>query len=136
MKWAPTQVPCKLLSKAVCVFKKLTVVCLWHTQAGLQFEKCFKYVRSPLRVRVPSTSWLRMAAMTGSSPFRIKCGNDGFYLDLLDLPHQPSTGDVCRARVRVSRVSYTGDNFASMLSVSTSGFSRKCPTAAVVIKFL
>ena len=24
-------------------FIKLTVVCLWHTQAGLQFEKCFKH---------------------------------------------------------------------------------------------
>ena len=32
------------------------------------------------------------AAMTGSSTFRIKCRDDGFHLDSLDVPQQSSTG--------------------------------------------
>ena len=57
------------------------------------------------------------AAMTGSSTFRIKCGDDGFYQDSPDVPQQSSTGDLHRARTKAPRVSYFGDNFASMLSV-------------------
>ena len=49
------------------------------------------------------------AAMTGSSTFRIKCEHGGIHLDSLDVPHKPSTGDLCLVRTRVPRVSYTGD---------------------------
>ena len=76
------------------------------------------------------------AAMTGSSTFRIKCEHDGIHLDSLDVPHKPSTGDPCLVRTRVPRVSYTGDNFASMSSVLTSGFSGRWPTAAVATNSL
>ena len=80
--------------------------------------------RSPLRGRVILVSWLRwedgaQGRLTGSSTFRIKCGDDGFHRDSLDVQHQSSTGDVQRARKKVLRVSYTGDNFASMSSVLT-----------------
>ena len=57
------------------------------------------------------------AAMTRSSIFRIKCGDDGFHQDSLDVPQQSSTGDLHRARTKAPRVSYSGDNFASMSSV-------------------
>ena len=36
--------------------------------------------------------------MTESSTFRIKCGDDGFHQDSLDVSHQSSTGDLHRAR--------------------------------------
>ena len=40
------------------------------------------------------------AAMPGGSTFRIKCGDDGFHQDSLDVPHQSSTGDLHRARTK------------------------------------
>ena len=67
------------------------------------------------------------AAMTGSSTFRIKCGEEGFYHDSLDVPHQSSTGDQHQVRTKVPRVSYTGDNFASMSSVLNKWLFRKMP---------
>ena len=57
--------------------------------------------------------------MTGSSTFRIKCGDDEFHQDSLDVPHKSSTGGLHCA---LSRVSYTGDNFASMSSVLNKWF--------------
>ena len=56
-------------------------------------------------------------AMTGSSTFRITCGDDAFNQDSLDFPHLSSTGALFCARTKVPRVSYTGDNFAGMSSV-------------------
>ena len=87
--------------------------------------------RSPLRVRVKSSSWLHApkAAVTGSSTFRIKCGDDGFHQDSLDVPQQSSTGDLHRARTKALRVSYSGDNFASMLSVLNKWLFSEVPNS-------
>ena len=49
--------------------------------------------------------------------FRIRCGDDGFQHDLFDAQHHSCTGDPHQVRTEVLRVSYTGDNFASMSSV-------------------
>ena len=69
-----------------------------------------------LRVRVTSTSWLPAILETP-------------YHDSLDVPHQSSTGDQHRVRTKVPRVSYTGDNFASMSSVLNKWLSRKMPNS-------
>ena len=66
------------------------------------------------------------AAMTRSFTFRVKCGDDGFYQDSLDVPQQSSTGDLHRARTKAPCVS-TGDNFASMLSVLTKWLFGEMP---------
>ena len=65
--------------------------------------------------------------LTGSSTLRIKCGDDGFHQVSLDVEHQSSTGDLHRARKKVLRVSYTGDNFASMSSVLTKWLLGEIP---------
>ena len=57
--------------------------------------------------------------LTRSSTSRIKCGDDGLCHVSFDVSHHSSTGDLQRARTEVPRVSYTGDNFASMSSVLT-----------------
>ena len=71
--------------------------------------------------------------MTGSSTVRIKCGDDGFHKDSLDVPHHSSTGDLHRARTKVPPVSFTGDNFASMSSVLNKWLFKRCPTVAVAM---
>merc|ERR1712136_661892 len=53
------------------------------------------------------------AAMPGGSTFRIKCGDDGFHQDSLDVPHQSSTGD----------------NFAHMSSVLNRWLLREVPNS-------
>ena len=73
--------------------------------------------------------------MTGSSTFRIKCGDDGFYQDSLDVPQQSSTGDLHRARTKVLRVSYFGDNFASMLSVLNKWLFKEMPNSSSCDEF-
>ena len=45
------------------------------------------------------------------------CGDDGFRHVSFDVQHQSCTGDLHQAHTEVPRVSYTGDNFASMSSV-------------------
>ena len=67
--------------------------------------------------------------MTGSSTFRIKCGDDGFHHDSLDVPHQTSTGDLHRARTKVPRVSFTGDSFVSKSSVLTKWIFSEMPNS-------
>ena len=67
--------------------------------------------------------------MTGSSTFRITCGDDGFHQDSLDFPHLSSTGALHSARTKVPRVSYTGDNFAGMSSVLNKWLFRKMPNS-------
>ena len=67
--------------------------------------------------------------MTGSSTFRIKCGDDGFHHDSLVVPHQSSTGDLHRARTKVPRVSFTGDSFVSKSSVLTKWFFSEMPNS-------
>ena len=67
--------------------------------------------------------------MTGSSTFRIKCGDDGFHQDSLDVPDQSSTEDLLRARTKVPRVFYTGDNFAGMSSVLNEWLPREMPNS-------
>ena len=57
------------------------------------------------------------AAMTGSSTFRIKCGDVGFHQVSFDVSHRSSTGDLHRVRTKDPRVFSTGDNFASTSSV-------------------
>ena len=57
------------------------------------------------------------AALTRSSTFRIRCGDDGFQHDLFDVQHHSCTGDLHQVRTEVPRVSYIGDNFASISSV-------------------
>jgi len=57
-------------------------------------------------------------AMPGGSTFRIRCGNDGFHQDSLNVPHQSST---------VPRASYTGDTFASTSSVLNKWLLREVP---------
>jgi len=69
------------------------------------------------------------AAMPGGSTFRIKCGDDGFHQDSLDVPHQSSTGDLHRARTKKPRASYTGDNFAHMSSVLNRWLLREVPNS-------
>ena len=65
--------------------------------------------------------------MTGSSTFRIKCGDDGFHQVSFDVSHHSSTGDLHRARTKEPRVSYTGDNFASTSSVLTKWLFGEMP---------
>ena len=67
--------------------------------------------------------------MSRSSTFRIKCGVDGFQHVSFGVPHQSSTGDLHRARTKVPRVSYTGDNFASMSSVLCKWLFGKMPNS-------
>ena len=49
--------------------------------------------------------------------------------DSYDVPHQSSTGDVHCARTKVPRVSFTGDNFASMSSVLTKWLFGEMPNS-------
>ena len=58
------------------------------------------------------------AAMTGSSTFRIKCGDDGFHQDSLDVPHQSRKG---KHRALTKKKS-TFSKFASPLKAS-SGYA-------------
>ena len=67
------------------------------------------------------------AAMTGSSTFRIKCGDDGFHQVSFDVSHHSSTGDLHRVRTKEPRVFYTGDNFASTSSVLTKWLFGEMP---------
>ena len=53
------------------------------------------------------------AAMPGGSTFRIKCGDDGFHQDSLDVPHQSC---LHRARTKKPRASCIAD-FTGMSSV-------------------
>ena len=69
------------------------------------------------------------AALTGSSTFRIKCGDDGFQHDSLDVLQHSSKGDLHRARTKAPRVSYSGDNFASMSSVLTKWLFGEMPNS-------
>ena len=69
------------------------------------------------------------AVLTGSSTFRIKCGDDGFQHDLFDVQHHSCAGDLHRARTKVPRVPYTGDNFANMSSVLTKWFFGEMPNS-------
>ena len=57
------------------------------------------------------------AALTRSSTFRIRCGDDGFQQVSFDVQHHSYTGDLHQVRTKEPRVSYTGDNFASLSSV-------------------
>ena len=59
----------------------------------------------------------------------MQCGQDEFYQDSLDVPHQSSTGDQHRVRTKVPRVSHTGVNFASMSSVLNKWLFRKMPNS-------
>ena len=61
------------------------------------------------------------AVLTGSSTFRVKCGDDGFHHDSLYVQHQSSS--------KVPRVSCTGDNFASMSSVLTKWLFSEMPVS-------
>ena len=81
----------------------------------------------PAEVLGHAVDTLTEDAMAGSSTFRIKCGDDGFHQDSFDFSHQSSTGDLHRARTKVPRVSYTGDNFASMSSVLNKWVSGELP---------
>ena len=67
--------------------------------------------------------------MTESLTFNIKCGDDGFCHVLFDVSLHSSTGDLQRASTEVPRVSYTGDNFASMSSVFNKCFFREMPNS-------
>ena len=57
------------------------------------------------------------AALTRSSTFRIRCGDDGFQQVSFDVQHHSCTGDLHQVRTKEPRVSYTGDNFARLSSV-------------------
>ena len=71
----------------------------------------------------------RLETSTGSSTFSIKCGDDGFHHDSLDVQYLLSTGHLHRAHTKVPHVSYTGDNFASMSSVLTKWFFGEMPNS-------
>ena len=49
----------------------------------------------------------RLEASTRSSTFSIKCGDDGFHHESLDVQYLSSTGDLHRAHTKVPHVSHT-----------------------------
>ena len=75
------------------------------------------------------------APLNRSSTSRIKCGDDGFCHVSFDVLHHSSTGDLQRARTKVPRVSYTGDNFASMSSFLTKCLFGEMPERLQVVLF-
>ena len=80
-------------------------------------EICWIESQSYLDELVADGKTVPNAAMTGSSTFRIKCGDDGFHQVSFDVTHHSSTGGLHRARTKEPRVSHPGDNFASTSSV-------------------
>ena len=81
----------------------------------------------PAKVLGHAVDTLTKDATAGSSTFRINVEIMVFTKIHFDFSHQSSTGDLHRAHTKVPRVSYTGDNFASMSSVLNKWVSGELP---------
>jgi hypothetical protein len=74
------------------------------------------------------------AAMPGGSTFRIKCGDDGFHKDSEELKQpsghkQASVSDLKRARTKVPRAEYKGNDFQSMSSTLNKWLLKEAPNS-------
>lgn len=71
------------------------------------------------------------AAMPGGSTFRIKCGDDGFASPsgAEIVPQKAQISDLQRARTKVPRASYKGDNFQNMSSILNQWLLKQAPNS-------
>lgn len=68
--------------------------------------------------------------MKGGSTFRIKCGDDGFAADGSEhLSQKAEVSDLKRARSKVPRAAYKGDNFQNMSSTLNRWILKQAPNS-------